>query len=35
MLLRYDQKLGESKMEFRKTILGTFKQLLTLWKVRV
>lgn len=35
IMLRYDQKLGESKMEFRKTILGTFKQLLTLWKVRV
>jgi len=35
IMLRYDQKLGESKMPFRKTIMGTFKLLLTLWKVRV
>jgi dolichol-phosphate mannosyltransferase len=35
ILLRYDMKLGESKMPFRKTIVGTFKLLLTLWKVRV
>ena len=32
MLLRYDQKLGESKMPFKKTILGTFKLLITLRK---
>jgi dolichol-phosphate mannosyltransferase len=35
IMLRYDMKLGESKMPFRKTIIGTFKLLLTLWKVRV
>lgn len=34
-LLRYDQKLGESKMPFKKTIMGTFKILMTLRKVKV
>lgn len=33
-LLRYDQKLGESKMPFRKTIIGTVKLFLTLRRVQ-
>jgi dolichol-phosphate mannosyltransferase len=34
ILLRYDLKLGDSKMRFRKTIAGTLKVLLTLRKVK-
>lgn len=33
MVLRYDMKLGESKMPFKKTILGNFKLLRTLKSV--
>lgn len=35
MLLRYDLKLGESKMPFLKTIKGTLRVLLTLRKIKV